>query len=82
MFKFKTILEKWRFNMKNFLKGYGNVLNLIASGKFPKIDISKLNFPKDATEALSRDWKAVGKDIGIGIAKIDKEINNDDYRRK
>lgn len=68
--------------MKNFLKGYGNVLNLLPAEKFPKVDISKLNFPKNSAEALERDWKAVGKAISKGMAEVDKEINNDSRRRK
>ena len=80
--KFKIIIGKWKFDMKNFLKGYGNALNLLPSGKFPKVDISKLNFPKDATAALKRDWEAVGKDIYKGMSEIDKEINNGGRRRK
>ncbi len=80
--KFKIIIGKWKFDMKNFLKGYGNALNLLPSKKFPKVDISKLNFPKDATEALRRDWEAVGKDIYKGMSEMDKEINNGNRRRK
>lgn len=80
--KFKIIIGKWKFDMKNFLKGYGNALNLLPSERFPQVDISKLNFPKDAAEALKRDWEAVGKDIDKGISEIDKEINNGARRRK
>ena len=68
--------------MKNFLKGYGNALNLLPSEKFSKVDISKLNFPKNSTEALRQDWEAVGKNIYKGMSEIDKEINNGDRRRK
>jgi hypothetical protein len=60
--------------MKNFLKGYGNVLNLAPSEKFPRVDVEKFNFPKNATEALRRDWEAVGKDISDAMSKIDREL--------
>ncbi len=80
--KFKITIGKWKYNMKNFLKGYGNALNLLPSEKFPRVNIRKLNFPKDATSALRRDWEAVGKDIYKGMSEIDKEINNDIKRRK
>ncbi len=79
--KFKIAI-KWRFDMKNFLKGYANSLNLFPSEKFPKVDTSKLNLPKDATEALRRDWEAIGKDIYKGMSEIDKEIDNGNGRRK
>ncbi len=67
--------------MRNFLKGYGSALTLTPSKKFPRIDLTKLNFPKNNLEALRKDWEAIGKDIAKSMAKIDKEIN-DSGRRK
>jgi hypothetical protein len=66
-------MGKWEFGMKNFLKGYGSVLNLLPSEKFPRVDINKLNFPKDAADGLRRDWKAVGEHICEGMSQIDNE---------
>ncbi len=67
--------------MRNFLKGYGNVLNLFPTEKYPRTRIGKLKLPKDAAEAIRKDWEAVGKDIRTGMSFIEKEIQ-DNGRRK
>lgn len=62
--------------MKNFFKGYGNAINAFPSKKYPKIDLDKLNFPKNTEEALKRDWEKVSKDIEKSVKIIREEIQS------
>lgn len=57
--------------MKNFLKGYGNILRLVPTHKFPRVEIK--NFPKNDTDALQRDWEMIGKDISNAMKAIDND---------
>lgn len=52
--------------MRNFLKGYGSVLNLFPSTPPPQITVKihpKQDGPQSDQEALRKDWEAIGKDM-------------------
>lgn len=63
--------------MKNFLKGYGSALMLIPPGKFPRVKIEKLNFPKSSAEGIRRDWEAIGKSLSEALNKVGEEIEGE-----
>lgn len=68
--------------MKNFLKGYSSVLDLFPEKKSHRTHLEKLNLPKDAAEAIRRDWEAVGKDIRKSMSIIEKEIQKNGKREQ
>lgn len=57
--------------MKDFLRGFGSILNLSPS--------TKTYEEKHAsdTEAIASDWKAVGDDFRKVMGKIDNELDRD-----
>lgn len=59
-----------RIKMRNFLKGYGSVLNLFPSDPPPKIIVTthaKQDRQQTDQEALRKDWEAIGKDMWSAI---------------